>query len=58
MLKLHGKNVRYDLEEVRLLVHTQPRMVTGIPKKRPEIMEMPVGGGSVDAQIEFAKNDG
>ena len=44
-----------DLEEVRLLVHTQPRMVTGIPKKRPEIMEMAVGGGSIDAQIEFAK---
>lgn len=44
-----------DLEEVRLLVHTQPRMVTGIPKKRPEIMEMAVGGGSVDVQIEFAK---
>ena len=44
-----------DLEEVRLLVNTQPRMVTGIPKKRPEIMEMAVGGGSVDAQIEFAK---
>ena len=44
-----------DLEEIRLLVHTQPRMVTGIPKKRPEIMEMGVGGGSLDAQIEFAK---
>ena len=44
-----------DLEEIRLLVHTQPRMVTGIPKKRPEIMEMAVGGGSVNAQIEFAK---
>ena len=44
-----------DLEEVRLLVHTQPRMVTGIPKKSPEIMEMAVGGGSVDGQIEFAK---
>ena len=44
-----------DLEEVRLLVHTQPRMVTGIPKKRPEIMEMAVGGGSVNSQIEFAK---
>lgn len=45
----------HDLEEIRLLVHTQPRMVTGIPKKRPEIMEMAVGGGSLDAQIEFAK---
>ena len=45
----------HDLEEIRLLVHTQPRMVTGIPKKRPEIMEMAVGGGSLDAQIQFAK---
>ena len=45
----------HDLEEIRLLVHTQPRMVTGIPKKRPEIMEMAVGGGSLDAQIEYAK---
>ena len=45
----------HDLEEIRLLVHTQPRMVTGIPKKRPEIMEMAVGGGNLDAQIEFAK---
>ena len=27
-----------DLEEIRLLVHTQPKLVTGIPKKRPEIM--------------------
>jgi len=44
-----------DLEEIRLLVHTQPKMVTGIPKKRPEIMEMAVGGGSLAAQIEFAK---
>ena len=44
-----------DLEEIRLLVHTQPKMVTGIPKKRPEIMEMAVGGGSIDAQVEFAK---
>jgi large subunit ribosomal protein L3 len=44
-----------DLEEIRLLVHTQPKMVTGIPKKRPEIMEMAVGGGSIASQIEFAK---
>ena len=44
-----------DLEEVRLLVHTQPRMVTGVPKKRPEIMEMAVDGGSIDAQVDFAK---
>ena len=45
-----------DLEEVRLLVQTQPKMVTGIPKKRPEVMEMAVGGGAMEAQVDYAKS--
>jgi len=50
--KMKGK----DIEEIRLLVHTQPKLVTGIPKKKPEIMEMAVGGGSTEDQIKFAKD--
>ncbi len=45
-----------DVEEIRLLVHTQPKLVTGIPKKKPEIMEMGVGGGSIEDQIKFSKD--
>ena len=44
-----------DLEDIRLLIQTQPKMVAGIPKKKPEIMEMAVGGGSMDEQMAFAK---
>ncbi len=44
-----------DLECIRLLIQTQPKMVAGIPKKKPEIMEMAIGGGSMDDQMAFAK---
>ena len=43
-----------DLEEIRLLVHPTKNGYRN-SKERPEIMEMAVGGGSLDAQIEFAK---
>jgi len=31
-------------DEIRVLVHTSPAAVSGIPKKVPELMEMSVGG--------------
>ena len=44
-----------DADEIRVLVYTQPKLVTGIPKKTPEIREMRVSGGSIEEQIEYAK---
>jgi len=41
--------------EFRLLAATQPRLA-GTPKKKPDIMEIKVGGGSVKEQFEYAKN--
>ncbi len=41
------------VEQVRLLVHTQPR-VTGIGKKKPEVMEYLVSG-NVSEAFEYAK---
>ncbi len=43
-----------DLEEIRLLVHTLPRRVRGLPKKKPELMEVAVKGGDLPAQLAFA----
>ncbi len=43
------------VEEVRLLVHTQPQLVTGIPKKVPDMMEVRVGGGTIAQRVEFAR---
>lgn len=51
-----GKDVAdADVEEVRVIMHTLPKMVTGIPKKVPELMEIRVGGGTVQKRIEYAK---
>jgi len=44
-----------QIVEFRLLAATQPRLA-GVPKKKPEIMEIKVDGGSVKEQFEYAKN--
>jgi large subunit ribosomal protein L3 len=43
------------IAEVRLLAATQPRLA-GVPKKKPDIMEIKVDGGSIQEQIEYTKN--
>jgi len=41
--------------EFRVLVATQPRL-TGVPKKKPDIVEIKVGGGTIKEQFEYVKN--
>jgi large subunit ribosomal protein L3 len=41
--------------EFRLLAATQPRLV-GVPKKKPDIMEIKVDGDSIKEQFEYAKS--
>ena len=41
--------------EFRLLAATQPRLA-GTPKKKPDLMEIKVDGGSVKEQFEYAKS--
>lgn len=51
-----GKKVDESLiEDVRVLVHTIPKLVRSVPKKVPEIMEVRVGGGTVPERMEYAK---
>jgi large subunit ribosomal protein L3 len=44
-----------DADEIRVVVHTQPKLVSGVPKKTPEISELRIGGGSIEEQIKYAK---
>ena len=41
--------------EFRLLVATQPRL-TSVPKKKPDLMEIKVAGGTIKEQLEYVKN--
>jgi len=43
------------VDEVRVLVYTQPYLVTGVPKKSPEIMENRIGGGTIEERLEYAR---
>lgn len=43
------------IAEFRLLLATQP-WLTGIGKKKPEVMEVKIGGGTIEEQFEYAKN--
>ena len=45
-----------NADEIRVLVYTQPKLVTGIPKKIPEIRELRISGGSIDDQVKYAKD--
>ncbi len=43
-----------DLADLRVITHTVPRGLSSVPKKRPDVMETRVGGGSVEDRFEFA----
>jgi large subunit ribosomal protein L3 len=45
-----------QVEDVRVLTYTQPRLVTGVPKKAPELMETRIGGGTIEERLTYAKS--
>lgn len=44
-----------EIDEVRVVTHTVPSQVSGIPRKRPDLMETRVGGGSVEDRLTYAR---
>ncbi len=47
------KKIDKDIvDEVRAIVHTKPDMVPGVPSKVPDIMEMRIGGGTMEERIQ------
>jgi large subunit ribosomal protein L3 len=49
----HGPVTVEDSDEIRVLAYTSPAGVSGIPRKTPELMEMPVGGDDAHAAYEY-----
>jgi large subunit ribosomal protein L3 len=51
------KKIEEDLSKIvefRVSAVTQPRF-TGVPKKKPDIMEIKIGGGTIEEQFEHVK---
>jgi large subunit ribosomal protein L3 len=53
-LKKIEENIE-KIAEIRLLAATQPRLAA-VPKKKPDISEIKVDGGSMQEQLEYAKS--
>jgi len=43
-------------KDLRVVMYTLPEKVTGIPRKKPEIMENSIGGSDLMARFAYAKN--
>jgi large subunit ribosomal protein L3 len=46
---------KLEYDDIRALVYTQPVLVSGLPKKRPELMEIRIGGGKLEDRLNYAK---
>ena len=53
--KAWEKAEKLEYDDIRALMYTQPVLVSGLPKKRPEIMEIRIGGGKMEDRLKFAK---
>ena len=39
-----------------MIAHTNPKLLTGVPKKNPDLMEIQVNGGNIQDQFELASS--
>jgi large subunit ribosomal protein L3 len=44
-----------EVEDVRVVAVTQPKLITGVPKKVPDVMELRVSGSDLKERIDYAK---
>ncbi len=44
-----------EIDDVRLVVATNPSVLTGVPSKKPDLFELRVGGGGIPDRIKLAR---
>jgi len=49
-----NKNIPENFDDVRFIAVTQPYL-TNLPKKKPEILEIPIGGKNPEEKLKFAE---
>lgn len=45
-----------EVFDIRLIVSTQPKLVGGLSKKKPDLLEVKIAGGSIEERFNFAKS--
>ncbi|MWV39217.1 50S ribosomal protein L3 [Natrialba sp. INN-245] len=51
--ELRGLLAEGRVDDVRVITHTVPGDVPSVPKKKPDVMETRVGGGSAEERVDF-----
>ncbi|MEY7849708.1 50S ribosomal protein L3 [Natrarchaeobius sp. A-rgal3] len=51
--ELRGLFAEGRVDDVRVITHTVPGDVPSVPKKKPDVMETRIGGGSVEERVDF-----
>jgi large subunit ribosomal protein L3 len=49
------KNKLDQAAEIKVLIHTKPRSAS-VPKKKPEILEVGIGGNNIESKLEYAES--
>ncbi|MDL2260865.1 50S ribosomal protein L3 [Methanimicrococcus sp. OttesenSCG-928-J09] len=44
-----------EVTDIRVITYTQPKTLTGVPKKVPDVMETGISGTDMSAKFEYAK---
>ena len=44
-----------EVEDVRVVAVTQPKLISGVPKKIPDVMELRISGSDLQARIDYGK---
>jgi len=42
-------------DDIRVIAYTLPSLITGVPKKVPDIMEIRIGGGGMEERLAYAQ---
>ncbi len=48
------QDMRDKIARVSVIIATQPKLVGGLSKKKPDLLEVVVGGGSIDDRLDYA----
>ncbi|HDD25940.1 MAG TPA: 50S ribosomal protein L3 [Acidilobales archaeon] len=51
-LKIIEENLK-DIEVLSTIVASQPKLTCGLSKKKPDIVEIKVGGGTIESQLKY-----
>lgn len=44
------------IADVRVITHTNPKLLSGVSKKKPDLMEMPITNGSIADRLDAARS--